>query len=577
MPGLFMTVLLGVGLYAPRAQAQEVGHWELFKMEYEGENRAKTENNPDYAEQWTQDRGFQLGLNPGNVQPNGVSGSIKIAGRVRPTFHWVAPQILAPDGFNYIPDPNSHPTGKLRYIFTARAEGLANSSNQYWDPSANDRDRVLSKEHVSVEILGQSIQGKDTGYSTEAKVEIDKPVVLDPQSMTSDNLLVGPWLGLSVEASVDGNRYGNGSYSSSVPGAAAARLSLSSAPDDQKIIVLRVGAPAAKAENDPTLDKSHDEWTDSEGYGHGHSRWSYSEYGDFGSPSGSSPYSTQSRPITQSFIASPTGTNWSPYSQLSGRWSPSDSRDQVPPSSTPGAVHLHVQDMLDGGGLLSTIPEGATQDKDLETGWHKEPKKGEQEVTYVLRDTVKGKQGSGQYFLTLHNEWDNGRPGPLPNKVYNTEYPIKTNGAVTWYHDEQTHKFSGKVSHTWKITGGIKLKTSNLFGIIPEAEGSIGGEYGGTKEYAVESTTSQTTAPFKHRYFYVNIHEEQKQYLIDHFGPNGFLGSEDVWLPYNRAAAYEAGFSHEYDETDFDTRDHHGVNDLVDQNADYKELETPQP
>ena len=507
-----------------------------------------------------------VGSRPDHMSLDAIGGSIKHSGRVRPIFRWVPNQ------------PNGLPTGKLRYIFTVRARGSANSNNKYWSLQESLADRNASKEHVTAEILGQSLEGKDIDYVTQINTTIDKPMALDVSQMTSDNLLEGDWLDMSIEAKLDGNRYSvGGMFSSSLPGAVSASLGLSSAPDDHRVVVSRVGAPPAKAENDPTLDKDHDEWTDSEGYGHGHSRWSYSGYNNIGSP-GEPNYTTQPQIVSHSFIATPTGTDWSPYAQLSGNWSPSDSRDQVPPSGTPGNPHSHTQDMKDGGGILSNEAEGVYPDEDLKFGWNKEPKaKGDQEITYVLRDTAKGKQSSGQYFLTLHNEWDNGRRGPLPNQVFNTEYPVKTNGVVTWYHDNQAHKFGGKVTHAWKVTLGIKLKTMNLFGTIPEAEGSFSGEYGGSKDYTVESTISQTTAPGMHRYFYVNIHEEQKHYLVDHFGANGFLGSEDVWLPYGRASGYEAGFSAEYPDDDYITRDHHGSNDLVDQNGDYTELETPQP
>jgi len=338
-----------------------------------------------------------------------------------------------------------------------------------------------------------------------------------------------------------------------------------SAGFDSRTVWLTRGSSAPKVKGDPgvTIDEARDEWREADSKGiwttHGQTRWSYTDF--IGS---SSPFDPPAKDVVNvQVVGSQSSGGWS--GTTSYTWSSPNTYDQKSSHRETisfGSAH-HIEDAASSP--PTTLP-----------GWDGKSGSGQATVTYTLTD--KGPNpatATAKYVFNLHDEFENPQVGTLSNRIYNTEYPVKEQGGVKWYHDEVTRKVTGKVTHTWKVslTAGLKLK--DLFNLFPEANGGATGEYGGAKEFSVEEDLKKTISPLKHCYFYVNIHEELKHHTVDVYEASGYTGTQDVWFGDPRAAGYEPGFSQEYDITDFKTRDHHSPNDTVDQDADYKELEVP--
>ena len=343
--------------------------------------------------------------------------------------------------------------------------------------------------------------------------------------------------------------------------------SVAFALDNREVYLTRGSAPKIKGASDVTIDESRDEWREVDSSGlwttHGQSRWSYTERTQdtyLGAPT------YPINPVTiKPVINAQAGGGWS--SNLTGVWSNPAPTDTQPPQS---ATASHTETLPDGGALNSK-PDGIPM---YPAGWYNTPSKGQNPVTvtYNLTDNNDGAKATAKYVFHLHDEFEQPRTGTLPNRVYNTEYPIKVDGRVKWYSSKVTRKVSGKVTHTWKVslTAGFKLK--DLFNLFPEANAGGTGEYGGTKEFSVDESMEKTITPGKHCYYYVLIHDELKHHLVDHYEASGYTGTQDVWFDDARAGGYEPRFSKEYPDTDFDSRDHIDPNDVVDQDADYKDL-----
>ncbi len=311
----------------------------------------------------------------------------------------------------------------------------------------------------------------------------------------------------------------------------------------------------------------------------GHTRWSYvdrQENGFFVAPW----FDDTNIDLSAVIGATQSGT-WAPYANLTGVWSPSNSLDRQPPAYQNAS---HVEPLPQGGALLNEDGLDLSEEGALisvPAGWYGTPSSNpaypdnQVKVDYALTDNTDGATAKASYVLNLHDEYENLRAGSilvLP-RVYNSEYPVKTSGAITWYHDNISRKVTGSITHGWKISPSAGLKLKDLWGLFPEASIGITGEVNGSSTHTVDETRTKNITPGKHCYFYVNIHQEEKYYQLDRYDTDGLAATEDEWIEDPSARGYEAGFSAEYPINVFTSRDHTGSNDQVDLNATLTETE----
>ena len=230
----------------------------------------------------------------------------------------------------------------------------------------------------------------------------------------------------------------------------------------------------------------------------GHTRWSYYErvpdevwltYED--------------QPVWLSTVigATPSG-QWSPYTNLTGVWSPSDLRDRKPPTEEDAS---HVQNLPNGGALLDNI--GINNEICRPKGWYFESTEKKSvnnsfpqnsvTVNYSLTDNADGATAKAQYVLTLHDEWEN----PSVDDGY--QWPDGTHSGQSYRtesKDLNVPRIDGpQTNKTWTfadVTVGLTSELTTTFGLSFNLNDWLNG--GVTFENTAKleiSSSYQATAP----------------------------------------------------------------------------------
>jgi hypothetical protein len=203
-------------------------------------------------------------------------------------------------------------------------------------------------------------------------------------------------------------------------------------------------------------------------------RWSYTERTD---NSIGQMVNFQDNPVwvTQVIGATPIGT-WSPYTSLTGVWSPFNFSDTAPPYYE-NAVHF--QHMPNGGSLLNEAGmdyfPGSSNIVSVPQGWYyvpsSNPNFADKKVTvaYTLTDNVDGAVAKAKYVLNLHDKYErkthqtarrNINVRPAPNGLWVTQtrpgddLTVYLETAETW---EVSVSVSGEVGSSMAGALGINL------------------------------------------------------------------------------------------------------------------------
>jgi hypothetical protein len=349
--------------------------------------------------------------------------------------------------------------------------------------------------------------------------------------------------------------------SSSYWGVAGAGVDASAQFDTRGVQLIRVGAPSPKMWDDPTLNKSRDEWIDKEGNRHGHSRVSYTKrtgttYGGFtdeqikilqyfqGSRSGS-----WSSNVTESWLAqsagafdtgaNPPSLNLSPFKN-GGSTATVQILNPIAGSSIPtGILHNQAGLTTDSNNVVIPAPLGA--------GWYYEPwgpgiwgPGAECIISYDVRDQADNAKARATYTLTLHNQWENKRDD------WNHSW-TDANGTLHLGNKLFTRAYfdDPEVSFTNNNTNGTSQTFSWTFGSIPAF--TFGGDLstdfnrhdytkfgahsgvGTTIDLSVPNGGSVTLQPGETAVPYVQVTWHRRYWLVDQFGINGFIGESSKW------------------------------------------------
>lgn len=439
----------GGGPTPPGSGSSGHGRWEIFKWEYEGANIVRQFDKPESVTAWII---YGPTVNTPQAEPTGGAGSVSIAGKMRPILRWVRGTKPDPNysgtGFPpNIPDPNDNPEDKIYLLYSGNGEGWAGADQRAWYSAYANTVRDLSKEHVTLSMLGKTMNGADLTGATNAKLDVRQLTPLATKGkMHSDaqgnELLDGEWLDLNLIASVDGDRYypDTGSGSSAKVGYVYLRASAGATLDDRRVSISRSTDGDFKREDDPNLNKDRDLWIDADGTKHAHTTYSYN-YEPITAPSFKQSYYN-----SQTFSANTSG--WS--SSATGIWSPSDTAD---------TKTQHKQDMPLGS------PEQVIEDPDnygTSYIWSGDPTSGagKASVSYTITDPD-GTTDTALYQLTLHDEWERGKTLKAINPflgdpiTLNQGYEPSNTGA-----GDKVMKFTVDTSQTKTLTNKIQTESS---------------------------------------------------------------------------------------------------------------------
>ncbi len=270
----------------------------------------------------------------------------------------------------------------------------------------------------------------------------------------------------------------------------------------------------------------------------GHGRWSYTRRHQYVQ---NDQTFIQDSPVPLTAEINAFGDNWS--SDRKWKWSP---ESQGFPADTQTSKLVSIPD---GGGLHNTVDQ-----PDYAAGWYHEPANDPGthhaiEVSYTATDPD-GLTATAKYILILHNEFENLRAGAQPNQVVDTEYRFKENGTLRYFWNNPNLTFTASFTTAWQytFTGSFMPRDFiNLGGWVTHT----------TTDTATWSMGVATSVPAgKQVYAYTLQHQEQKQYLVDHYDEGGLIGTENQWAEDTNRRGIGTGFSKPYNNTDYTSRDH---------------------
>ena len=321
--------------------------------------------------------------------PFGGAGSVAFQGTLKVKLRYVRNTIRSSGG-TYKPDPNDKPRGKTYLEVTATGDAFAQ------DGAGRGDVRNPSKERASISITpagggtvlpNQSYDGRYTTNQTEVGQSRTFLVPVDSQGALTQTVSMATF---NAKVELLGNRstpINNGGYGPSKQwnrGSAYMFINFTVGVRDFSVGLTRLGAPAAKGEEDATLDKTRDEWVDKDGNGHGHTIYSYN-------------YETITAPaIRRSYYNWQTfqGSKGSSWAATTNEWSPSDAND---------TETQHQQDMPFG------TPEAvvaANNGPGMHYVWRGTPTGTQQKIITYTVSGVAGLTESKTYNLTLHDSWE---------------------------------------------------------------------------------------------------------------------------------------------------------------------------
>ncbi len=299
-------------------------------------------------------------------------------------------------------------TGRIRLIWTPDYEGEADPThvNVIWtadaisiarpvaegetqDAYTNKATRGTVSVSASALVAGSKSVGRpfygqsyDESYVSTSRL-LGRYKVLKGMVESEDgnyqerSYVLGPLVTLAAEANISGGRgvettdYNGIVYSKPFLGEVSAMASASGDLDPRELWLLRQGAglPKIKGGKDEfgtpvPLDEKHDEWrelnSDGQWVTHGHSRWSYTNRADDGSPldaAGNPTGYLEQSIVFRQLIGAFLTSGWGSYSEQKGVWSPLDANHDRYPPGTVNQIggHSHIEELPDGGALLDEV------------------------------------------------------------------------------------------------------------------------------------------------------------------------------------------------------------------------------
>jgi hypothetical protein len=135
-------------------------------------------------------------------------------------------------------------------------------------PAYQGEDYASAEIEVSNSLGGEYKNEDSFNWMNVYKAASKRAKVLRELNVSSDGIAK---IDIKMSASVKATAKW---YVSSMLSAGA---SATMAEDTRSVVLTRIGAPTPKLWDDPTLDKTKDEWVDKDGTRYGHTRWSYKD------------------------------------------------------------------------------------------------------------------------------------------------------------------------------------------------------------------------------------------------------------------------------------------------------------
>lgn len=297
-------------------------------------------------------------------------------------------------------------------------------------------------------------------------------------------------------------------------------LQYQAATDTRSVKLSRGITP--KQENDPTLDKSGDEWVGSDSTGHGHTTYSYLTVDplDFIIPFKNMPIpsgQTNAVPNSQTFTVTDSNFVSPSYSWDTGQLTRND-LGQTPVPTNP---------------ISANVPNG-TKVKVLNgiSDFWVGPATGQKTYTVTCDVTdADGITARAKYNLTAHDQYENFRADSAnPSDLMEYRFPSTPSSTSLWSHpladDDYNENVTGTSTWVSTYTGSVELSGSiggsANAGVIVASAGvdcsagvAVGISIG--QEFGIEAPTHGD----RMRYAMLIGTYERKNYLYDEFAPSG--------------------------------------------------------